>query len=763
MKKISSDQFCFIFVLFCVLISCSPQQEEAEENIASIVRRGNVVYDMEELQTGHPHVPLLVSNGIVGACFDHMGFQSRPNTGTPEGRTVLGYIRHYERHETSRQIQFPIAYISARFADGSSVLNLMDCKNYKQELDLYTGILTTEYDLFGKTKIQTFAHQSAPNIFLMQIAREADLPEKNLILEINCETSKCQNNDFLWPVQPVKVCVKTEGNRAYITSSTNISTTKWIIDGDNPVAFANNILTIPLSKKNNTIKIVFEREDTPQAQQLLEQTFETLKRTHEKEWAEIWKTSWVNLSDERAQKIWTRMKYYAVSHFPLIEEKPLIPTGLNGNIWGFTFPQDVYYVAENLPRLGHIDRSEKALDYWLRILPEVQKYTQRIMNVDGAFYPWTPPFTQWDSYEKDGVVAPDSYELHNPAYVLAIAWHHYQRTGNKETLEKYFPIIEEVARFYINITQSNTKGTYDIYHDNSRGQDEASTTDGKLRNLLCATYSAEYSLKTYRQAAQILGKSDTTLLEKATQIISKGYDREPLKRKEGWYATYLGDTRPNGKQKHPVQLNPIAYLPMPEHAQANSPAVKAWQHRYELTADAEKPITLGWTIGEFALASCRMKDPQAVEKDLSAIQLCRGADPRWIQFYESSFWEGWHLSKAYYFPMMALYLQMYTDVLVQDWRGYTDLFPCLFKDWEKTKFTFHGIHVNGGTMIDGAWDNGKIQVTLTPLGAHTIELHVTPAIGTIRAEGQKEGPATFEPGERVLFTFDGEKSIRLYN
>ena len=750
-----------------LLCRCADKQngESNYEWLAKIVGRGNVTYTMPELQTGAPHVPLLVSNGVVGACFDHMGFQSRPTTGSPEGRTVLGYVGHYAREEGSRQIQFPIAYIEAGFADGSSILNLMDCNDYRQELNIYNGVLTTEYNLFGETKIEAFAHQWDVNLFLMRIDRKTEVAGKEIVLKINCETSVAQNRDFIWHVPPVKLQVRTEGNRAYITSTTNLSATEWIVDGDNPVTFENNVLSIPLLKERNTLKIAFRRDDCAEVDSLLALPFDELKESHTDRWNNIWQMSWVDLPDDRAQKIWTRMKYYTLSHFPVVEEKPLIPTGLNANIWGFTFPQDVYYVAENLSRLGRFDRSAKALDYWLRVLPEVQRYTRRIMNVDGAFYPWTPPFTDWDSYEADGVVSPDSYELHNPAYVLAMAWHHYRRSAYMPDLKKYFPIIEEVARFYVAISEPNKKGTYDVYHDNSRGQDEASTVDGKLRNLLCASYSAEYSLRAYIEAAELLGReADEVLLARAKEISLKGYDREELLRPEGWYVTYLGDTRPNGKQKHPVQLNPIAYLPMPDLTDENSPAVKAWQNRYELVDDAKKPLTLGWTIGEFALASCRMRDAEAVEKDLSAIQLCRGADPRWIQFYESSFWEGWHLNKSYYFPMMALYLQMYTDALVQDWRGYVDLFPCLLKGWADSEFSFQGITVLGGASVDGEWKKGKFRVTLLPTDfSQEIVVRVTPEVGTIKATGQKEGASTFQPGEVVRFTFNELDVIVLEN
>ena len=40
-------------------------------DVASIVRKANVVYDSAFFQTGHPHIPLYVANGIIGGCFDH--------------------------------------------------------------------------------------------------------------------------------------------------------------------------------------------------------------------------------------------------------------------------------------------------------------------------------------------------------------------------------------------------------------------------------------------------------------------------------------------------------------------------------------------------------------------------------------------------------------------------------------------------------------------------------------------------------------------
>jgi hypothetical protein len=753
-----SVKILIILILVTNLSFYSLKSQDFEKNVKHFIRRANIVYNKDSIEKGHPHIPPLVSNGIIGGCFDHMGFQHRPSHDYPEGRTVLGYIDNYYRHSSSRQIQCPLGNIEARFADGTSIQNLIDAKGYKQELDLYTGVLKTSYDLYGQTEIMTFAHQTIPNLMILKIDRKRTSPKKDIVLHIDCEPSDEQNNRLDWKTQPLECKFNITKKGIDIETSTNLTTTKWHIMTQNPVEVNGNQITIHLEQERNILRIFVDRNDCPGLKEI-EKPYETLLALHEKEWQKIWETSWVNFPEDRAQNIWTRMKYYAISHFPLIPEKPLIPTGLNSNIWGFTFPQDVYYVADNLPRLGHFNRSEKALKYWLDVLPDVKNYSRRIMGIDGGFYPWTPPFEDWDSYEKNGVVSPDSYELHNPAYVAAMVWHYYQISGDNSFLEEYFPVLEEVWRFYTNISEKNEHGTFDVYHKNARGQDEASSTEGNLRNLLCASYSAEYTARNYLKATVVVADFDRELKKHAKTILKTGYERESLRGAHGWYVTYEGDDRPLNEQKHPVQLNPVTYVPMPDLVYEDSPVIKSWNNRYELTEQAKKPITKGWTFGQFSWTSCRMRAPRELEQDLWAIQACRGADPRWIQFYESSFWTGWHLNKAYYFPMMGLYLQTFTDALVQDWRGYIDLFPCLLTGWEAEKISFHGIYTKNGVKVSGSWDNGQFNVTLTPTYAKKIKLRVSRELNDIRIYGQDKGPDIINGNVLYDFSFREDEPI----
>lgn len=723
------------------------------------IRRGNIVYDLDSFQTGIPHVPPFVSNGIVGGCFDIHGFHSRPNTGIPEGRTHFGYLDHYHRAEHGRHIQFPLAIVGAVFADGTA-LNLVDCSTYRQELDLLTGTLTTEYDLYGRTSITAFADQAAPNLFVMKIEREVNRPGRELRLAIECETSTCQNNDTRWKVAPVDVRIVQEAGSVHVESRTNAVCTNWFVRC--PTAHITTDGTqflLDLPEGTHVLTFLVEREGCP-GTLLLDGDFSKIHDTHRSIWHNFWKASWASFPDTRAQSVWTRTAYYVGCNFPLIHARPMCPTGLVSNIWGFYFPQDVYYLAENAPRLGHMERARWAARYWLDHLSDVKEYCRRHMGVEGAYYPWTPPYRDWGQYEKDGITGADTYELHNSAYVVAIVWHYYLISGDSSFLSTFLPLLEEVFRFYANISTKNQGGTYDIFHEHARGQDEMSSTAGKLKNLLCAQWSAQYCARAYLKASEITASGDQALVARARDIAGAGYNREGLLRAEGWYATYEGDDRPAGSQKHPVQLNPIAYLPMPDEVTGGSPTEAAWRTRYELTHQAKRPHTPGWTLGEFFLASVRMRAPQEAEKDLRAIQPCRSADPRWIQFYESSFQEGWHLNKSYYFPMCGLFLQGFTDTLAQDWRGYLDLFACLLPGWEDERIDFHGFHARGGVVASGTWNKGRFSVTLRPRGASSVRVRVSqPA--EIAAEGQALGPDFFAGNEVVELTFKSRTPIKL--
>ena len=97
-----------------------------------------------------------------------------------------------------------------------------------------------------------------------------------------------------------------------------------MIKTENPVIVEGNIVNIPLESEDNEIRFIIKRNDS-KWDELHETSFDDLLTSHTEEWNRLWNISWIDFPEDRAHKIWTRTKYYALSHFPVIPEKPTIP------------------------------------------------------------------------------------------------------------------------------------------------------------------------------------------------------------------------------------------------------------------------------------------------------------------------------------------------------------------------------------------------------------------------------------------------------
>lgn len=262
----TKTRLAWLGLALVLLASGCTQRKETKPaaDLATTVRRANVVYDSATFQSGLAHVPPYVANGILGGCFDHMGFQSLPQHGNPNGRTIIGYAGHYYRHEAStRQSQTPLAYLKAQFADGSSVLNMMDAGDYRQELDIYTGTLHTRYHLYGSTDMSVFAHHSVPNLMVIHINRSSEQQGKELVLRLECETSATESEKAWKPEQPARLSFEQRQGAIRVNSSTNLASTVWWVSASCPATVEGSQVVLLLQEGENLIKLMVERPDCP--------------------------------------------------------------------------------------------------------------------------------------------------------------------------------------------------------------------------------------------------------------------------------------------------------------------------------------------------------------------------------------------------------------------------------------------------------------------------------------------------------------------
>jgi hypothetical protein len=233
------------------------------------------------------------------------------------------------------------------------------------------------------------------------------------------------------------------------------------------------------------------------------------------------------------------------------------------------------------------------------------------------------------------------------------------------------------------------------------GQDERGGRDAA--NYLCALFSVQYTLRIACTMADELGMSSPEVAQ-WRQSLRKGLAfPRLLDVNKGHYLTAEGlqGRTQLGKQKHPVQLNPITFLPM---GKLDQPTLQAYQQRHDLCVGVADLNYAGWTLGAYWLSASHMRDASALLTDLDKAVAADYVDADWLQIYESS--HAHHI--PFYVTSHGLYLQAIQDALVSDYWGKTEIGAACPASWEGASFT--ELYTAEGQVLSGVKSAGGWQV-----------------------------------------------------
>ncbi len=722
-------------------------------DLASAVATGDIVYDNAFLQSGAIFIPLYVANGYIGGSFDEFGFHSRSNFDTDNGRTHLACVNHYSKRldNNGGHILRSLFHATARYADDEP-LGLAFAQHYKQRLDLWQGQLQTQWtERESHFHTTAFASFACPQLWQWQGSAELAEQSHALKIDIALDVRSAENNARR-PSSKMEVLETTitglEDNCLCVTSKTDCQTTTWYLytEGFERKTDRDAIQLIQNDRHAlMRVLIIDEHLDEQIAANPAQYVAQCdAHNDHLEAMQEFWSTTGNILLPEGGPEagLWWRLKYFTAAGLSPVPSHIQVTTGLNANIWAHGFPQDQWYAMMPLPRLGMFDRSAAQMPYYNDV-DGLRTYTRRLAKREGIFIPWEAPFENLADFEKEQITNLNTYQFHNSAYVVAMLWESYLVHGDVSRIEPYFDLIEGIAEFYIN--NSTIEGDKPAIFENNdidlRSQDEHTVAGAVTINPICSVWSSTYALGVYIELCELLDKSDATFKKIAQALLDRGYDMDSLLREDGTLKTSASDPRPSGQQKHPPQLNPITYVPMAKWMDWE-PVQTSWRERYGLCENTHAPISYGWTFGQYTLASARMGDGQAVQDDLSLVQPARFADPHWIQFYESSCRNGWSHKKPYYFTVMGLYLAALNDCVVQDCRGFIDIFPALLPRWNDKDIYFENMHMCDGLIISGKLINEDCKISIICRHHQNIKLRIGQA-GTY--------VAVLGPNEKVEF------------
>ncbi len=687
--------YIFFLIMTIFMINCNSsnyQKISKPKDINTITSRGDI---SRSAFKDAAQIPLYQGNGRFGCLYGQLGLHHSPVSIGKFGKygvTQFMHYGHFFRGKYNNDYLLPLARI---YWENEP----QDITSYNQHQSFYDGTITTSFS-FGENSITvtTWFDPVDRNIAGYKIDVKGNGPN---IIVAPLTTIKAHYGQTVNQQYSGKILENTWQG----TIQANETTTDFVIKTDSQLDENDSGIAITLHEGENTILLSVNGEINKSANQSLTDT--------QSWWNETWQNhGWVDINDNAAQKIWVRSIAYFLSSFNDDGIGLAPPCGLAGNLWPFAFPQDLSYIFPVFLSTGHLDIAKSMIEYYANRIEGNKAYTKRLFkteiingkvypakpnsttSVDGVFCPWVYPYGDFENFHYPTPPNRCMYEIHNTGYLSRMAFETSVALNNPEWSKTYAePLISETALFYKSICTKEADGYWHIFITPAMGQDEMGGINQK--DYLDALYGAQYC---FQKAVECGLDPDGEY----QQILKDGLAFPTLVSPQGYYFTCEGQTLSQfGTQKHPPQLNALAFLPV---GKVNDVVKTSYNLRYELTDKASTPFFWGWTMGEFLLAGSRMGDVEGWKKDWDNVFKADYMDPDYIQIYESS--KKWYGS--FYITTHGLFAQTLIENIVSTWNDELAIGHCM--PWEKVRFG--QIHTQLGVDVSGKIENNRADLVL---------------------------------------------------
>lgn len=633
-----------------------------------------------------PGVGRYLGNGRFGAVFGKLGLHAHPSerkTLDPYGKTQFMHMRHYGRfkfhsefmkRDTSADYLIPLGRIYWETVP-------MNVSSYRQHQSFGEGTLETAFAFEGTKRITVTNWFDAEDRDLAGIEVQAQGPAPAILIDAT-EPFIPYNYGRSAPAE-ASVQVSRAGDQWRLEIScaeTNpIARSVLFVKTNAVVTIVPQGLRIAPGEGASSILLSYGKPVSSSA---------AASRQRTRQW---WRQTWLDSAsftfpEPAMQAMWVRSMAYILSTFN-DDGIGFAPTnGLTGNLFPFNFAQDMLYVHPALLASGRVEVARSWMERFHAMIPEMRAYAKKLWpQVEGIYPPWELPFGPVAGYHEPTVPIVYCYEPHNAGYLSRMA-HETAIAIDDSAWTKAIarPLISEVARYYRSFCTKGTDGNWHFALTPAVGQDEAGGQNQP--DYLCVLYSAQYS---FQRAVEHGLDPDGAY----AAILKDGLAFPSLLAEQGFYYTSAGaGPKDFGRQKHPVQLNALAYLPVA--SEPSGPDRVGYRLRHDITQDAKKPYFYGWTLGEMLLAGTRMGDVAGWSLDWSKLAPSRYIDPKAVQIYESSA----EPFKAFYVTTHGLVATSLMENLVSDYWGELRVGQC---NPAREAVTFRNVRSLSGLLLSG--------------------------------------------------------------
>ncbi len=666
-----------LLVMLCCTACSHSEQAVPEVDVKAAIEAANI---HRTQYVDGPTLHLNQGNGRFGTSYAQLGLHIHPSLANRDhkyGKTHLMHIEHWARAKFGADYLLPLARIYWETP-------LTDIANYDQYQSFYDGTLTTSFTT-GQTQLEVLSwfdpcdkDLSALRIHAKGEKRPGIIIEPEEVLHLHYGQAVAQT-----------VSIALEGDAWKVSLNCQGKDFRFYVRTDAIVAVKGNKLHLALQEGENHILLSYKALSTTDADASLAQTIDW--------WHKKWdETAVIHFPDSEAQRMWVRSMALFLSTYGTDKLGLAPPCGFAGNSWPFPYPQDLSFIHPVLLQTGNLDIARSWTEYFAERIEGMKAYTKRLLKVDGILSPWVFPYGDFEGYHDPTPPNKFYYEIHNTGYLARMAYETAVYVNDEAWARQYaHPLIAECARFYRSIATKEADGYWHLFVEPSMGQDERGGFNQK--DYLCALYGAKYC---FQKAVEC----GLDAQGEYAQILADGLAFAPLKSEQGFYYSCAGSGPHDfGHQKHPVQLNELAYLPTEQ--QPSAEARKVYELRYDITRDAKNPYFYGWTLGEFLLAGSRVGDAIGWQKDWDNLLASDYVDKDFIQVYETS--KTWNMT--FYNTTNGLIAQTLFNNLLCDWYGTLEVGKCF--PWTG-KTTFRNLYSQLGVKVSGSIGEGKADLLL---------------------------------------------------
>lgn len=492
-----------ILFLAAVLTGCSAINEEKIDR-ESLVGRHKVHIDAPDSLNS-----LTVGNGEFAFTVDVSGLQSFPQY--YENGMSLGTLSQWAWHsiptdenytleETMRthescsgaEVSFPVQHREGRKADAANWLranphrlhmgliglelikedgqpaNIHDLQNISQTLDLWTGEITSRYELEGAPiEVVLSAHPSKDQISAM--ITSPLLATKRIGVKMRfpygAECHVCPGYDFDSPNRHSTRIVHHSEEEATLQRTLDSTVYFVHIGWENPAELiqdeAHELSLSPSSRDDQfAFSVFFDKKEEGKGS-----NFNDTQKMSAGEWRKFWSEGaaidFSECEDPRASELERRivLSQY-LTRVQCAGSLPPQETGLTMNSWYGKFHLEMHWWhGVHFPLWNRKDLLEKSLWWYENVLPEARN-TARRQGYEGA---------RWQKMtDPAGAESPSSigpYLVWQQPHIIYFAELLYRQTLNRDILEKYKNLVFETADFMASLPVFDSlDGKYHLCH-----------------------------------------------------------------------------------------------------------------------------------------------------------------------------------------------------------------------------------------------------------------------------------------------------------